>query len=88
MDPDRVTSARLYAATRQRVSTAVRNLRPSDLNRQVPACPEWTVHNLVSHLAGVAGGAVDGRTGLGTPRSAPVGRRTRHAVDCHTGSHV
>ena len=54
MDPDPVTSARLYAATRQRVSTAVRDLSPSDLNRQVPACPAWTVHNLVSHLAGVA----------------------------------
>ncbi|MFG1819424.1 maleylpyruvate isomerase family mycothiol-dependent enzyme [Kribbella sp. NPDC049174] len=54
MDPDPVTSARLYAATRQRVSSAVRDLSPSDLNRQVPACPEWTVHNLVSHLAGVA----------------------------------
>jgi uncharacterized protein (TIGR03083 family) len=54
MDPNPVTSARLYAATRQRVSTAVRDLHPTDLNRQVPACPEWTVHNLVSHLAGVA----------------------------------
>lgn len=54
MDPDPVTSANLYAATRQRVCTAVRDLHPTDLNRQVPACPEWTVHNLVSHLAGVA----------------------------------
>jgi uncharacterized protein (TIGR03083 family) len=54
MDPDPATSARLYAATRARVSAAVRTLSPSDLNRQVPACPEWTVHNLVSHLAGVA----------------------------------
>jgi uncharacterized protein (TIGR03083 family) len=54
MDPDPVTSARLYAATRQRVSSAVRELSPADLNCQVPACPEWTVHNLVSHLAGVA----------------------------------
>jgi len=54
MDPDPVTSARLYAATRQRVSTAVRDLHPTDLDRHVPACPEWTVHNLVSHLAGVA----------------------------------
>ncbi len=39
MDPDPVTSARLYAATRQRVSTAVRELSSADLNRQVPACP-------------------------------------------------
>jgi uncharacterized protein (TIGR03083 family) len=52
MDP--ATSASLYAATRQRVTAAVRHLGPADLDRQVPACPEWTVHNLISHLAGVA----------------------------------
>lgn len=49
-----LASAELYAATRARVSAAVRLLSPSDLALRVPACPEWTVHNLVSHLAGVA----------------------------------
>ncbi|HET6985263.1 MAG TPA: maleylpyruvate isomerase N-terminal domain-containing protein, partial [Kribbella sp.] len=48
------TSADLYRASRERVTAAVRGLDPADLNRQVPACPDWTVHNLVSHLAGVA----------------------------------
>ncbi|WP_433159555.1 maleylpyruvate isomerase N-terminal domain-containing protein [Kribbella sp. CA-247076] len=54
MDPSPATSAQLYAATRERVTAAVRGLSPADLDRQVPACPLWTVHNLVSHLAGVA----------------------------------
>ncbi|MEI8410682.1 MULTISPECIES: maleylpyruvate isomerase N-terminal domain-containing protein [unclassified Kribbella] len=67
MDPDPATSARLYAATRERVSTAVRKLDPSDLSRTVKACPEWTVHNLVSHLAGVATGFAAGNLD-GAPR--------------------
>jgi uncharacterized protein (TIGR03083 family) len=61
---DSTTSAELYRATRERVTATVRGLDPADLGRQVPACPEWTVHNLVSHLAGVAAdfavGNVDG----------------------------
>ncbi|MFB6718511.1 maleylpyruvate isomerase N-terminal domain-containing protein [Kribbella sp. NPDC056345] len=52
MDP--TTSITLYAAARERISAAVRDLGPADLQRIVPACPDWTVHNLVSHLAGVA----------------------------------
>ncbi|MEV0289966.1 MULTISPECIES: maleylpyruvate isomerase family mycothiol-dependent enzyme [unclassified Kribbella] len=52
MDP--ATSAALYAGTRERVTHAVRSLSPADLDRTVPACPEWTVRDLVSHLTGVA----------------------------------
>ncbi|WP_405060246.1 maleylpyruvate isomerase N-terminal domain-containing protein [Kribbella sp. NBC_01505] len=52
MDP--TTSVTLYAEARARVIAAVRELDAASLNQTVPACPEWTVHNLVSHLAGVA----------------------------------
>lgn len=48
------TSADLYRASRERVIAAARGLDPADLKRQVPACPDWTVHNLICHLAGVA----------------------------------
>ncbi|GAA0624096.1 hypothetical protein HPO96_33880 [Kribbella sandramycini] len=58
MDP--TISAALYAGTRARVTDAVRTLGPADLDRIVPACPAWTVHNLVSHLAGVAADFVAG----------------------------
>ncbi|MEV5967888.1 maleylpyruvate isomerase N-terminal domain-containing protein [Kribbella sp. NPDC051952] len=51
---DAKTSADLYRANRERVSKAVVGLDPADLDRQVPACPQWSVHNLVSHLSGAA----------------------------------
>ncbi|HEY2192735.1 MAG TPA: maleylpyruvate isomerase N-terminal domain-containing protein [Actinomycetospora sp.] len=36
---------------------------PSSLDTQVPACPGWTVHGVVSHLAGIATDIVAGRLG-------------------------
>jgi uncharacterized protein (TIGR03083 family) len=47
-------SADLYRASRERVTAAVGGLSAEDLDRQVPACPHWSVHNLISHLTGVA----------------------------------
>ncbi|MFI5735183.1 maleylpyruvate isomerase N-terminal domain-containing protein [Kribbella sp. NPDC051587] len=61
------TSATLYADARARITTAVRDLGAADLQRLVPACPEWTVHNLVSHLAGGAADFVAGNL-EGAPR--------------------
>ena len=65
MDP--TTSVTLYAGTRERITAAVRDLGPAELQRIVPACPEWTVHNLVSHLAGVAADFSTGNL-AGAPR--------------------
>jgi hypothetical protein len=64
---DATTSATLYADARARITTAVRDLGAADLQRLVPACPEWTVHNLVSHLAGGAADFVAGNL-EGAPR--------------------
>ena len=64
---DAKTSAELYHASRERVTAAVRGLAPADLDRQVPACPQWSVHNLVSHLVGVSADFVAGNL-AGAPR--------------------
>jgi uncharacterized damage-inducible protein DinB len=65
MDPN--TSIDLYAATRERITVACHAFTTEQLNQRVPACPEWTVHNLISHLAGVSADFVRG-TIDGAPR--------------------
>ena len=43
-----------YQGTRLRITELVESLTPEALATRVPACPLWTVHDVVSHLAGVA----------------------------------
>lgn len=43
-----------YANGHARVEELVRSLSETDLNKMVPACPEWAVKELVAHLTGVA----------------------------------
>lgn len=40
----------LYRETRSRITDLVRD---ADGDQSVPACPEWTVHNVVSHVTGI-----------------------------------
>ncbi|MEV8376536.1 maleylpyruvate isomerase N-terminal domain-containing protein [Kribbella sp. NPDC056861] len=61
------TSADLYAASRARLTEAGLSFSPETLAGRVPACPDWTVHNLLSHLAGVAADFVSGNLD-GVPR--------------------
>ena len=42
-----------YHATRRRFSELAATLDDDDLARTVPACPEWTVHDLVAHVVGI-----------------------------------
>jgi len=42
-----------YQRTRERVCTLLLDATPDALARTVPACPEWTVHDLAAHLVGV-----------------------------------
>lgn len=49
---DKASSA--YRSCRERIGEIAVNLGPDELTRKVPACPEWTVTDLVAHLAGVA----------------------------------
>lgn len=46
-------SATLYRDARRRISAAVQDLTPEQLATVVPACPRWTVRDLIGHLAGV-----------------------------------
>lgn len=58
----------LYSQAREQVSSLVRSLGPQQLETPVPSCPGWTVHDVVSHLAGVAHDVITGRlTGIPTP---------------------
>src|SRR4051812_45409238 len=43
-----------YVASADRVADLVRDLDASALAAPVPACPGWSVHDVVAHLAGVA----------------------------------
>lgn len=51
----------IYREARQRIVGLTMGLSAAELARTVPACPEWTVHQLVAHLSGVASDLVSGR---------------------------
>jgi uncharacterized protein (TIGR03083 family) len=50
-----------YRTTRERVTGLLAALEPGDEDRAVPACPGWTVHDLVAHMTGVPDDALNGR---------------------------
>ena len=50
-----------YRTARLRITELVLALDDDDLARSVPACPGWTVHDIVSHITGVADDALNGR---------------------------
>jgi uncharacterized protein (TIGR03083 family) len=51
VDPD--VSATLYREARRRIIAVARDLDAARLATPVPACPRWTVRDLLGHLAGV-----------------------------------
>jgi uncharacterized protein (TIGR03083 family) len=50
----------VYAAGRARVTELVTSLDPEQEKTPVPACPEWCVHDVVAHLAGVCADVMAG----------------------------
>jgi uncharacterized protein (TIGR03083 family) len=56
----RWTAAWAYEDARRRVRSLVQDLDDAALATVVPACPEWTVRDLLAHLAGVAEDSVRG----------------------------
>jgi uncharacterized protein (TIGR03083 family) len=50
-----------YLEFHDRFVSVVTDLGPSDLARAVPACPGWTVREVIAHLAGVCDDALNGR---------------------------
>ncbi|RAS68941.1 uncharacterized protein (TIGR03083 family) [Lentzea atacamensis] len=51
----------IYRESRHRTVGITMGLSTEELARPVPACPEWTVHQLIAHLAGVAADFASGR---------------------------
>ena len=47
-----------YANGFERIARLVRDVKDEQLERVVPACPEWTVRELVAHLTGVASDSI------------------------------
>jgi uncharacterized protein (TIGR03083 family) len=57
-----------YAATRRRILDLGGGLDADELSRRVPACPDWTVRDVLAHLTGIAVDATKGELeGVGSP---------------------
>ena len=86
----RVDAVEEWSRAQQRVIDLVADLPPERADLRVPACPDWTVRDLLSHMVGlgadvVAGdepddhnAEVDGAAGAGPPR--PRRRRAGRGV--------
>lgn len=73
-----------YRAARERVAAMVATRSGQDLARRVPACPAWTVKDVVSHLAGITADALARNSaGVGTEAwtAAQVERRRGATID-------
>jgi uncharacterized protein (TIGR03083 family) len=72
-----------YAATRQRVLAMLEGLSEEQAALPVPACPGWSVHDVLAHLTGIAADAVAGRLeGVGTAgwTAAQLDARRSHTM--------
>src|SRR5262249_32086121 len=72
--------AAVYKATRQRIT----GLAAGHGDTVVPACPEWTVKQMLSHLAGVCSDILSGhmtRVGSDAWTDAQVQARTAASLD-------
>jgi uncharacterized protein (TIGR03083 family) len=67
-----------YAEARQRVTQLAGSLFEAETSTPVAACPGWTVHDVVAHLVGLVGDAVEGRL-KGIPTEEQTGEQVaRH----------
>lgn len=53
--------AAAYADTRRSMIDIVRGLTSEQLDTHVPACPDWTVKDLIAHVTSIASGLVERR---------------------------
>lgn len=49
-----------YKLSRTRITELIRSSSPDVFRLPVPACPAWTVHDLVAHVSGIAAEIVQG----------------------------
>lgn len=75
--------ATTYLAARQRIDDLVRPLGADALARTVPACPAWTVHGVVSHLAAIPEWAAAGRI-RGIPTDEDTATQVAELADVAT----
>src|ERR1700694_1020255 len=87
---DRPSSSRslaaAYAETRAAILAIVGGLSDRELSTVIPACPAWTVRELVAHLSGVAADAVAARFPAVNPHGTWAERQP--IVDAFTAGHI
>ena len=52
--------AAAYEETRRSMIDIARSLEPDELQKKVPACPDWTVKDLIAHVTSIASAVADG----------------------------
>ena len=80
-DPDLST---LYAQTRDRLTALVSGLDDAALATPVPACPKWTVRDVIAHLAAVAQDVLAGRL-TRPPSEEQTGAQVARFAGCGLG---
>jgi uncharacterized protein (TIGR03083 family) len=79
---------RAYSESRERFSDLVSQAADEDLVRKVPACPDWTLKELLAHVIGVAADSVAGNVSdMGADdwtEQQVAGRRDRSIEDLLT----
>lgn len=79
--PTPVALGSTYGTVRRRLGALVQALTPAELSAPVPACPGWTVHDVIAHLVGVVEDALAGRL-TGPPDEAQTAAQVaRHRGD-------
>lgn len=75
----------VYAAGRERVTGLLEELSDDGAATPVPTCPEWTVHDVVAHLAGtctdILSGNIDGVATDGWTAAQVDARRDRSLAE-------
>jgi uncharacterized protein (TIGR03083 family) len=75
------STAQLYLEAQDRVAELVRNLSDDEAGRRVPGTPEWTVHDVLAHLAAIPSDIVAGRL-TGIPGPDETGAQVERRRDC------
>src|SRR5438128_8980688 len=53
----------LYGQSRERVTALLRGVSDEEAKAPVPSCPDWSVHDVLAHLAGVCADVLSGNIG-------------------------
>ncbi|HEU5302959.1 MAG TPA: maleylpyruvate isomerase N-terminal domain-containing protein [Acidimicrobiia bacterium] len=59
--------AAIYLAVRDRMCAAIEAMPPADAEKVVPACPDWTVHDLLAHQTSMPVAILAGDIPTGDP---------------------